>query len=260
MKRIAFYLITLTVSFAPVGLADPRGDQLINNYLNQTSRREAVVNMHVQYQEAANPPVELEFTWMRKLQNGLMSHLIRIDSPPSEKGKLLLVREKDNGDAEYVAYRPNSALKKKVRISAARNYKYKGLTISVQELIGGELGKYDHALKESQTVDGVVCDVVENRLKAEFKDDSNYPRSLCYVRRDNGMLQKWELFGNSNQLEKIIRTAQISKIQGVWTVVNAHVEDLKKKGKLTLNLKHADYHPDLKDSLFSEEYLKRNSQ
>jgi hypothetical protein len=226
-SRILCLLFLLTIS----AHADPRADQLINNYLNQSARRDAILSMNVAYQEAGKPAVRLEFTWMRKLKQGLASHLLRIDSPPSEKGKLLLVQEKPNGDADYLAYRPNSALKKKARISGARNYKYKGLTISVQELIGGELGKYDHESKGEATIDGVACHIVENRLRSMFKNDSDYPRSVCYLRKDNGMLQKWELFGKSNQLDKVITAGDMKQIEGHWTVTLANVDDLKRKGK-----------------------------
>lgn len=253
---LALFLCSTTATV----LADPRGDELISRYLAQSARRTAVLTMSVEYDEPQKEKVQLEFTWMRKLRQGLMFHLIRMEAPASEKGKLLLVREKANGDADYLAYRPNSVLKKKVKVSGARNYKYKGLTISVQELIGGELAKYRHESRGAQTLNGIPCEVVENFLKPEFKSDSNYPRSRCYLREDNGMLQKWELFGNSNRLEKVIQAEQIRKVQGFWTVTLARVDDLKKQGQLTLRLKEARYDPPLKDSLFSEEYLKQNSQ
>jgi hypothetical protein len=250
----------LPLTLAASALADTRGDELIDRYLNQSARRDAALTMSVEYQEMQQEAVRLEFTWMRKNAQGLMFHLIRMEAPPSEKGKLLLVREKPDGDADYIAYRPNSALKKKVRISGARNYRFKGLTISVQELIGGELRKYSHEFKGEKTLGNVACLMVENRLKAQFEDDSNHPRSVCYLRKDNGMLQRWELFGNSDKLEKVISSEELKPVQGFWTVTQARVDDLKRKGQLTLRLKEARYNPDLKASLFSEEYLKQNSK
>ena len=240
--------------------ADPKGDQLVTQYLNQSGRRSATFKMGVDYQEGDKEPIHLEFTWMRKSQQGLMSHLIRMEAPPSEKGKLLLVHEKPDGDSDYIAYRPNSALKKKVRVSGARNYKYKGLTISVQELIGGELQKYDHQAKGMKPINGIQCHEVENRIKPQFKNDSNYPRSIAYFREDNGMLQRWELFGDSDKLEKVITADEIKKIQGNWTLTVARVDDLKKKGKLVLKVIEGHYDSSLSDELFNEEYLKQNSK
>jgi hypothetical protein len=261
-RRTVFLPLTpfLLLASLPALEADPKGEQLVSQYLNQSARRSAEFKMGVDYQEADKEPIHLEFTWMRKANQGLMSHLIKMEAPPSEKGKLLLVHEEPDGDSDYIAYRPNSALKKKVRVSGARNYKYKGLTISVQELIGGELQQYDHQAKGTKSIDGIHCYEVENRIKPKFKNDSNYPRSVAYFREDNGMLQKWELFGDSDKLEKVIYADEIKKIQGNWTVTVARVEDLKKKGKLVLKLIEGHYDPSLSDELFNEEYLKQNSK
>jgi len=240
-------------------LGDLRGDELVARYLKESVRREAILTMHVDYQEPQKEGLQLEFTWMRRVRQGLTAHLIRLEAPPSEKGKLLLVQEKADGGAEYLAYRPNSVLKKKVRISGARDYKYKGLTISVQELIGGELGKYSHQSKGLQHLQGIACNAVENLLLPKFKSDSDYPRSVIYLRQDNGLLQQWELFGKAGQLEKVIHVEEIKTLQGLPTVTVARVEELKKKGKLTLKTKEAQYHPKLNDEWFTEKYLTQNS-
>jgi len=240
--------------------ADSRGDDLVARYLKESVRREAILTMEVDYQEPQKENLQLVFTWMRRVQNGLTSHLIRLESPPSEQGKLLLVHEKPDGGAEYLAYRPNSILKKKVRISGARDYKYKGLTISVQELIGGELGKYSHQSKGRQQIQGIACNIVENVLLPQFKGDSDFPRSMLYLRQDNGLLQKWELFGKSGRLEKVIYAEDVKTVQAVPTVTLARVEELKKKGKLTLRVKEARYNPKLNNEWFSEKYLAQNSR
>ncbi|MCI0422050.1 MAG: outer membrane lipoprotein-sorting protein [Acidobacteria bacterium] len=241
-------------------LADARGDELIGQYLKESVRREAILAMEVDYQEPQKEGLHLKFTWMRRVRQGLTSHLIRLEAPPSQQGKLLLVHEKPDGGAEYLAYRPNSMLKKKVRISGARDYKYKGLTISVQELIGGELGKYAHRFKGAQQLQGIPCNLVENLLLPKFKGDSDYPRSVIYLRQDNGLLQKWELFGKSGQLEKVIHAEEIKKLQGLATVTRARVEELKKESNLTLRVKEASYKPKLKDEWFSEKYLTQKSR
>jgi hypothetical protein len=242
------------------GFCDPRGDELIARYLKDSVRREAILTLEVDYQEPQKEGLRLVFTWMRRVREGLTSHLIRLESPPSEQGKMLLVHEKPDGSAEYLAYRPNSVLKKKVRISGARDYKYKGLTISVQELIGGELGKYSHQSKGVQQLQGTACNVVENLLLPKFKSDSDYPKSVIYLRQDNGLLQKWELFGKSGQLEKVIHTEEIKTVQGLPTVSVARVEEPKKGSKLTLKTKEVQYKPKLKDEWFSEKYLSQSSR
>jgi len=260
-RRIGALLVLACLLDTPRSVpADPRGDELIARYLKESVRHEAILTMEVDYQEPQKEGLRLVFTWMRRVRQGLTSHLIRIESPLSEQGKLLLVHEKPDGSAEYLAYRPNSVLKKKVRISGARDYKYKGLTISVQELIGGELGKYSHQSKGVQQSQGIASNVVENVLLPKFKSDSDFPRSVIYLRQDSGLLQKWELFSKSRQLEKVIHAEEIKTLQAVPTVTLARVEELKKKGKLTLRVKEAHYNPKLNDEWFSEKYLSQNSR
>jgi len=259
MKLNCWVVLCLTVGWASAIYSDERGSHLIDRYLNQSARKDAVLTMEVLYEEPPKEAVRLDFTWMRKVKDGLASHLLRMEGPPSEKGKLLLVRERPDGGTDYVAYRPNSALKKKVRVNSARNYKYKGLSISVQELIGGELHKYNHEDKGAQTVDGISCHLVESTLREQFKNDSNYPRTLIYLRDDNGMPLKWDLFGNSNRIEKKIQVEELKQFAGIWTLSRVRVEDLSKKSQLKLILRDVHYNPELKDQIFSEEYLKQNS-
>src|SRR6266516_837366 len=240
--------------------ADAAGEQVVLRYLSESARKDAVLSMAVDYTEPGKERLHLEFTWMRKIKQGLASHLLRIETPESAKGKLLLVREKPGGGADYLSYRPGSVLKKKVRITGAREYKFKALTVSVQELIGGELLMYTHEFKGDQTLDGVPCRLVESTLQSRFRNDSGYPRTRIFFRRDTGMPLRWELFGKSGLLEKIISIEEVRKIDGIWTIARARVEDLKKKGRLALTLKVVNYHPDLKDSLFTEEYLRQASR
>src|SRR5213593_470554 len=88
--------------------ANNRGDQLVEKYLSASARKDAVLFMLVDYTEPGRQPIHLEFTWMRKIKQELASHLLRMEAPASERGKLLLVRERPDGGADYLAYRPNS--------------------------------------------------------------------------------------------------------------------------------------------------------
>src|SRR5437667_1869452 len=168
----AVSVVCLVASFSPgacLARADASGEQIVLRYLSESASRDAILSMAVDYSEPGKEPLHLEFTWMRRIKQGLASHLLRIETPDSEKGKLLLVREKPGGGADYLAYRPGSVLKKKVRITGAREYKFKALTVSVQELIGGELLMYTHEFKGDETLDGVPCRLVESTLQSRFR-------------------------------------------------------------------------------------------
>src|SRR5213594_498233 len=113
--KLFFYLTSCwLLGFSSNAYPDLTGDQLIDQYLGRSVRHDAMLCVMVDYQEPKKGPVRLEFTWMRKVKHDSTSHLLRIEAPYSEKGKLLLVHEKADGATDYIAYRPNSALKKRV--------------------------------------------------------------------------------------------------------------------------------------------------
>jgi len=119
---------------------------------------------------------------------------------------------------------------------------------------------YAHDSKGGEKVDGVGCQVVENRLRAGFESDSRYPFTRLYLREDNGMPLRWELFGKSGEREKVIFIENVRQIEGVWTIARARVLETKKKSELILTLRVANYHPKLEDAMFTEDYLKQHSQ
>jgi hypothetical protein len=58
----------------------------------------------------------------------------------------------------------------------------------------------------------------------------------------------------------VIHAEEIKSLQGVPTVTVARVEELKKKGKLILKTKEAQYNPKLNDEWFTEKYLTQHSR
>src|SRR2546422_8419754 len=93
-RILSYFVLCWTVAWVSAAYSDEHGTQLIDRYLNQSARKDAVLTMEVRYEEPPKEAVRLEFTWMRKIKDGLASHLLRMESPPSERGKLLLVRER----------------------------------------------------------------------------------------------------------------------------------------------------------------------
>ena len=100
----------ICLALASPVLADERGDELIAAYLDQAAGKNARVTIQIKHVKGSQPPIFLAFTWMRRVQAKLTSHFIRMEAPPSEQGKLLLVHERPDGSSDYVAYRPQSAL------------------------------------------------------------------------------------------------------------------------------------------------------
>jgi Outer membrane lipoprotein-sorting protein len=58
---------------------------------------------------------------------------------------------------------------------------------------------------------------------------------------------------------KLVYFEEVKKIDGIWTVTRARVENRKKHSHMTATLKEVSYHPDLQDRWFKEQYLEETS-
>ena len=255
-RRLILYMCLAAASPA---LADERGDELIAAYLDQAARKNQRVTVRVKHVRGSQPPIFLAFTWMRRVQAEQTSHLIRMEAPESEEGKLLLVHERPDGSSDFVAYRPRSALRKKVRISGARHYKYKSLRISVQELIGGELAKYTHQFVGSREVGGVPCHLVENRLKPEFAGKSDFPRSILALSADSLTMVQWELYDRTNRLARKMVATETRVVEGTPTVTRARISSPQRDSHLQWTMESIEFDPQFQPGLFRKETLQRQT-
>jgi len=258
MKLLLCFTTYFYMAAALPGFSGKKADALIASHLEKTTRRNARITIQVDHRRGKKPPISLAYTWLRHVRPSFTAHLIRMESPPSQKGKLVLVHEGSDGSAEYTAYRPKSTMKKKVRISGSRHYKYKSLRISIQELIGGELGKYTHHYIGQQKLRGVECHLIENRIKLNFKRKTDYPRSILALRASNHLMVRWELYDKSNRLEKEIVALETLEMEGVEMVTQAQVTNLKRGSKLLLKVNTVEYNPKFDPKLFEKKYLSRN--
>lgn len=241
-------------------LADQQANQLISNYLNQMVRHSATFSIGVEYYVKEKAPIRLSFSWKRWVQQKKVSHLIEMEYPNSEEGKRLLVHEYPNGSSDRFAFRPKSVLKKNVRITGPRHYRYKRLRISVQELIGGELAKYTHHFLEKKRFNNKDCYLIENRLKPLFRNKSDYPRSVIALSVKNQELAQWELYDRDDHLAKLILPGKIKDIDGVRTIISFRITDPRRNSTLIFNVKSVDYHPRFDPIIFKKENLTESVQ
>lgn len=259
MKLRRLLILCIFLAAASPALADERGDELIAAYLDQAAGKNQRVTVQVRHVKGSQPPILLAFTWMRRVRAELTSHLIRMEAPESEEGKLLLVHERPDGSSEFVAYRPQSALRKKVRISGARHYKYKSLRISVQELIGGELAKYTHHFLGSRKVEGIPCHLVENRLKPEFIGKSDFPRSILALSADSMTMVQWELYDRTNRLARKMVATETRVVEGTPMVTQARISSPQRDSHLQWTVQSIEFDPPFQPDLFRKEFLQRQT-
>ena len=145
-------------------------------------------------------------------------------------------------------------LKKLTRISSDRHLGYRNAKVAVQDMLGMELGQYDHDAGARVTADG------ESLIKVEFKEkpwrNLAYPRIVGYFHEKDQAPVKFELYDYRDELQKLVKVEDVKPIQSRQTITRLAIEDLQQKLKVKVETRKIEYDRGLPDSLFTEERLK----
>ncbi len=203
--------------------AGQRGDQSIDRMLVQTYRKE------------------------HDDQTALLAHVL---SPEEQRRQALLALERPGQATEVFSYLPG--LKRLVSFSSRKRLEYRGATITVQELIGGEQDHYSHETLRRISMNGIEVLEVQSNLKGEFQSD--YPKVLGYYRSDNYMPVEVRLLNTAGEVLRIIRFQEIETHGQFWITRRTELEDRISDKRINIRTEKASFEP-LSNSLFTTEHL-----
>jgi hypothetical protein len=227
------------------------GEKIVEQFREQFLRRPSSAQIKVSFIGEDGIPDEILVRVWRRPSAAETRTLMQIVSPPSESKQALLVIERPGEKTEVISYLPG--LRRIVKLSTARRLSYKGMTISVQELIGGELYNYDHKLIAPTPIEGIPTYRVESQLKPDRESD--YPRLIGFYRQDTFLPLRVELYNAAGELERIARFTDITTVQGQPTIRRIEVESVSDNRRLTVETVEITYEERLPETLFTEEHL-----
>jgi outer membrane lipoprotein-sorting protein len=173
-------------------------------------------------------------------------------APKEESDKVILAIEKTGQPTEAFSYL--AGLKKLAKMDSARQLGFRGAKVTVQELLGMELGQYSHTTGERVTENG------EPLIKIEFKAKPNlnlaFPSITGYFREKDQQPARFDLFDESGQVSKKMVFEEIKPVQNHQTISRVAIEDLAQKLKLKLETRKIEYDKGLSDKIFTEDNLK----
>lgn len=226
------------------------GEEVIQRFRQQFSPRPFSAQIKISFLSEEGTPEEILVRVLRRPTADDTRTFMQIISPVSESKQAMLVIERPEQKTEVVSYLPG--LRRIVKLSTGRRLNYKGVNVSVQELIGGELYNYDHTLIGVRTIDGIPTYVVESHLKADRESD--YPRMVGFYRQDTFLPVRVELYNAQGDRERIARFTDIASVEGQPTIRRVEIESVPDGRHLTLETVALTYQ-DLPDTLFTEAHL-----
>ena len=183
--------------------------------------------------DAKNDERVLEFHMDRlRYKTGLSKTLTRFSKPADMAGVGFLQTMRDDGDDDRYLYLPD--LKKSRRIAGAlRNNSFVGTDFSFADLDLRDLRESKPKLLGTDKIGKFSYYKLE---VVPTRDDSQYSKFELWVRTDNFLVFKWDMYDKSNTLLKTYQAAEMKRVDGHWYDSRGRIENHRDKHSTDLYL------------------------
>ncbi len=204
----------------------------------------------------AGSQVDREFTIMQMEEQGADSYkaMIKVNAPADLKGTGLLTSQNKGGEDDQWLYLP--AMKKTRRISGeARGGKFLGSNFNFEDLSPKEKDDYTYVTLRVEPCDATNCHVIEAKPKAA---DSLYSKTVGWIREDNFMPVKTEMYDKDQALQKVVTFADYQLFaEKYWRALKITMQDVQKKTRTELLFSNQKVNAGLTAADFSKQALER---
>lgn len=192
---------------------------------------------------------------------------------------MLRLDESDGGDQKYYTYfrKPSDVARmtfmvhKSVEANDARwiyipaidlikpisaddkNSSFVGSDFSYEDVSGRHWTEDNHTMRADSVLDGRAVWVIESVPREKYK---GFAKKISYLDQENYLPLKEEYFNGKGEMIKRMTTAKIEVIDGITTVIERKMENLKRGSYTVVSLSSIAYNTGLTSDLFTERFLK----
>lgn len=232
--------------------------EIASRAYNQESGKTSFYEASLTIQAKSGGSRVREISLRKKLYDGVKKTLITFSAPKEVAGVAYLSFEYDSKKAdakesENWLYMP--AMKKVRRISgSSRQDDFMGSDFTYEDIGDRGLNKDNFTLMGEEKVDGADC----WKLDCASKDSSEkIPRRILWVRKDNYIPQKVQLFDQRGELQRELVCSDIKQVDGFWTVNKMVMTNVQTGHFSTIQMKSLKHNIDLADNLFTVSSIER---
>jgi uncharacterized protein len=210
--------------------------------------------------KGGNVREQVATTITRRNDVGGVSRMARFTAPADVKGTAVLTVENPKSNDDIWVYLP--ALGNVRRLQAINKREaYMGTDLSYGDVIGHAPEAWNHRLIGRQIQGGVDCWVVESLPgSAAVASASGYGKRINWIRIDNNMMVRAELYDTSSKLIKRIAQGQIVQVSATpqrWQAMRINVENARTGHRTEVIISGFQANKGLKPDLFLPRALER---
>ena len=189
----------------------------------------------------------------RRYTPRLSKSLVRFGAPADIAGVSFLQIQREDGDDDRFLYLPE--LKRSRRISGAmRANAFMGTDFSYADLDQRDLRQAAARLLPSETVSSFPCWRLELVPAA---GTSPYGRIEVWIRKDNSVPLKWQMFNRAGVLIKTLIAREVRRISGRWFVTQCTMTNHEASRRTDVTIQSLVPRTDISDDEFTVRNLEK---
>jgi predicted RND superfamily exporter protein len=186
--------------------------------------------------------------------------MVQFQAPPDVRGLAILTIEDTAGEDDIWVYIP--ALRKVRRLAASsKKDSYAGTDFSYGDIIGHRVDDWTHRLVREESRDEQPCYVIESiPVSDAVKARSGYAKRLWWIRRDNFVAIREELWDAEGRPLKVLRALDVQAVdlaRGNWQAMRMEATNLQTNHRTLVRLENFKANQRLSDELFTTRYMER---
>jgi outer membrane lipoprotein-sorting protein len=176
----------------------------------------------------------------------------RFLSPAAIEGTGFLYWQNEERDDDQFIYLP--ALRRVRRIvTTQKDNRFVNTDYTYEDMQKRKVEKDNHKILGTERIGDYDCWILESFPKDS--DDSQYGKCVSWVVKDTYVPVKTEYYDKKGRLEKVYTARGLSKIDGIWTVTQSEMRDLKREHRTLMRISGIKYNSNIPDSVFTRRYL-----
>lgn len=182
----------------------------------------------------------------------LKKTFIRFYSPADIAGTAFLTWEHKDGDNDQFLYLPVLRRVRRV-VSTQKGHHFVNTDFTYEDLQRRKIDEDTHKILKIETYDGHPCWVLKSIPKN--KDSSQYGKRISWIAQGIYIPLKVAFYNRRGQLVKRLFNRNLKKIDGIWTVIDTEMQDLRRNHRTYMRIVEIHYNSGIPDRVFTKEYM-----
>lgn len=196
-----------------------------------------------------------EMTMLRldREEGGEQKYFLYFHQPGDVRDMTFMVWKHPQRDDERWLFIPAIKLVRRIAANDKRS-SFVGSDFTYEDISGREVEEDTHTLLREEKLNERPVFVIRSVPKDEKSTDFNY--RIAWIDKENFVLWREEYYDRRDELYKVFTADEVKQVQGLWTAVKRTMNNVQNGHRTETTFLQLEYDVDLKDSLFSERYLR----